>query len=329
MRIDARNDKAHHMKKDDVTGDSDRTDRLDEEHSERTVVTSIKKIDSYEEEKAFILFISGPLMGKMCCLENEQTIVGRADDCDIRINDQRISRHHLRIRLVAGKAIIEDMGSTNGTFVNGERVSSRVLQNRDLIHISSDTLFNFAFGKEAERMALDSMYRMANFDAVTGINNKHVFDTRLEQEFSYARRNRLPLSLLMIDVDFFKKVNDTYGHMAGDYVLQGVAKRVAKTVRDEDIPARYGGEEFAVIMRGTDAAGALMLAERVRKLVAAEPFVFEKQPIPVTISIGVATLEGDNFDTQQDLIAHADACLYKSKESGRNRVIADASAKST
>jgi two-component system, cell cycle response regulator len=309
--------------KDDVTMDRDRTDRLDEDHSERTVVTHIKKIDTGEEEKAFILFISGPLMGKMCCLENQETVVGRSEDCDIRINDQRISRRHLKIRLVAGKAIIEDMGSTNGTFVNGERITTHILQNRDLIHISSDTLFNFAFGKEAERMALDSMYRMANYDAVTGINNKHVFDNRLEQEFAYARRNHLPLSLLMIDVDFFKKVNDTYGHMAGDYVLQGVAKRISNTVRDEDILARYGGEEFTVINRGTDMAGAMLLAERIRKTIDAEPFIFEKQSIKVTISIGVSSLLNDNFDTPQELVAHADAGLYKSKEGGRNRVTAE------
>ena len=163
---------------------------------------------------------------------------------------------------------------------------------------------------------------MANYDAVTGVLNKHVFIRRLKEEFSYSKRKEWGMSLLMIDIDFFKKVNDTHGHMAGDYVLGGVAQRIQEAIRDEDILARYGGEEFAVILRGIDAKGAAKLAERVRNLVAAKPFTFEKNAIPVTISIGVATFIGENFKNTDELIARADACLYKSKEDGRNRVTA-------
>ncbi|MFA4875059.1 MAG: GGDEF domain-containing protein [bacterium] len=302
--------------------EKDKTHHEAEDVSERTIVSSMKKVETPEEEKAYILFISGPLMGKMYYLEDQVTIIGRAEDCNISISDPRISRRHLQISLVSGQAIIEDLGSTNGTFVNGERIATRVLKNSDLIHISSDTLFNFATGSEAERLFHEAMHQMANYDAVTGINNKHVFAKRFREEFSYAKRTNIPLSLLMIDIDFFKKVNDTFGHMAGDYVLQGVAKRMGKAVRDEDILARYGGEEFVVILRGTDKEGAFQLAERIRSLVAAEPFIFEEHKIPVTISIGVANLSGDNVATPEDFIARADACLYKSKENGRNRVTA-------
>lgn len=292
----------------------------EEEISERTIVSSIKRADVPKEEKAYILFISGPLMGKMYYLEDVITVIGRADDCNIAINDPRISRHHLKITLEGSKSIIEDMGSTNGTFVNGERIDKKALKNSDLIHISSDTLFNFATGSEAERMFHEAMHQMANFDAVTGINNKHVFTRRIKEEFSYARRTHIPLSLLMIDIDFFKKVNDEYGHMAGDYVLKGVAIRIGKAIRDEDILARYGGEEFAAILRNTDSQGALKLAERVRELVACEPFVFEEHKIPVTISIGVATFSGSNIASAHELIACSDTCLYKSKQGGRNKV---------
>lgn len=292
----------------------------EEESFENTIVTAIEKVAVPKDEKAYILFISGPLIGKMYLLENEETVVGRAEDVDICISDSRVSRHHLHILLYKGQAIIEDLGSTNGTFVNGQRIKRHMLANNDKVHISSDTLFKFALGDKAERMFQEEMHQMANYDAVTGVLNKHAFSKRVQEEFSYAKRTKMNLSILMIDIDFFKKVNDAYGHMAGDYVLGGVAERLRKAIRDEDILARYGGEEFVVILRGTDTKGALTLAERMRKLVEEEPFSFEKRPIPVTISVGLATLTGKNFSSATDLISRADECLYKSKENGRNRV---------
>jgi two-component system cell cycle response regulator len=294
-----------------------------EELSERTVFTAIDQVDTAEAQKAYIIFISGQLAGKLCYLEKPETVIGRAVECDISIADQRISRLHLKISVKAGKAVIEDLGSTNGTFVNGSRILlPQQLQNGDQVHISSDTLFKFALGKEAELILLKEMHQMANYDAVTGIYNKHVLEKRLNEEFSYAHRKKIPLSLLMLDIDHFKKVNDTHGHMAGDYVLQGIAKRIGKALRGEDILARYGGEEFVVIMRGTGTDGAVRMAERIRLLVASEPFRFEKIAIPCTISIGVATAEKGNLPDVAALIAHADSCLYRSKEGGRNRVTA-------
>lgn len=291
-------------------------------HFDETIVTAIERMRNIGEEKAYILFISGPLIGKMYLLEEAETLIGRAEDVDICIADSRISRHHLRIVFSKGEAIIEDLDSTNGTFVNGERVKQRPLKNGDKVHISSDTLFKFAVGDEAERMFQEEMHQMANYDAVTGVLNKHAFAKRLKEEFSYAKRTHTGLGFLMIDIDFFKKVNDTYGHMAGDYVLNGVAQRIKKAIRDEDILARYGGEEFSVILRGTDAKGASMLAERIRKLVASEPFDFEQKKIPVTVSVGVAVFSNDNFPNPQKLVARSDERLYKSKQEGRNRVTA-------
>ena len=304
-----------------MTGKKKKTDG-EEEAFEKTVVTSIKKMGVPRDEKAFILFIAGPLIGKMYLLDQSETIIGRADDVDISIADARISRHHVRLLIEEGQVIIEDMGSTNGTFVNGERISRCPLRNNDRIHLTSDTLFKFALGDEAERMYAEEMHQMANYDAITGVLNKHALLKRLQEEFSYAKRAKLPLSVLMIDIDFFKKVNDEYGHMAGDYVLSGVAQRIQKAIRDEDILARYGGEEFLVILRGSDKAGAVKLAERVRKLVEASPFRFEKKDIPVTVSVGAAVLEGKAAASAEKLVEKADQCLYRSKKDGRNRVTA-------
>lgn len=292
----------------------------EEDTFDKTIVTSIEKVSIPRDERAYILFISGPLIGKMYLLEEKQTIVGRSESVDISIADTRISRKHLKIMLEGGQAIIEDLGSTNGTFVNGERIKSKPLLNGDKIHISSDTLFKFAIGDQAERMFQEEMHQMANYDAVTGILNKHALSKRIREEFSYAKRSSLGMSFLMIDIDFFKKVNDTYGHMAGDYILSGVAQRINKAIRDEDILARYGGEEFAVILRGIDLKNAGLLAERVRQLVESEPFKFENHMIPITISIGASSLVENNFSTVEELIAKADENLYHSKSNGRNRV---------
>ncbi len=293
-----------------------------EDAFERTVVTSIEKVACPKDERAYILFIAGPLIGKMYLLERAETTIGRADDADITIRDPRISREHVCINVTPGRISIIDLDSTNGTFVNGERVTKVILENGDKIHLSSDTLFKFAVGDEAEGLFYKEMEQMANYDAVTGIANKHVFSRRMKEEFSFAKRTKWPLSFLMIDIDFFKKVNDTYGHMAGDYVLTGVAQRIQEAVRDEDILARLGGEEFGVILRGIDKPGAVTLAERICQSIEAKPFRFENQKISVTISIGVATLAGDNFAKAKELLAHADECLYVSKENGRNRVTA-------
>lgn len=294
----------------------------DDEVVDKTVITSIEKMDDLTDRRAYILFLSGPLQGKLYCLEKD-TLVGRADDVDIHINDARISRHHFKINVVEGDAIVEDMGSTNGTYVNGMRVKTQTLKDGDRIQISSSTVIKFAYGDKGERMFHDEFYNMANFDAVTGIYNKHSFLKRLDEEFSLAKRTGDALSLLMLDIDFFKKVNDTYGHIAGDFMLAHIAKKIAATIRNEDILSRYGGEEFVVILRGIDKDGAVQLSERIRDSVESSPLQFEGQTIAKTVSIGVATLKDANYDSPKALIDAADHLLYAAKEGGRNQVRAE------
>lgn len=292
-----------------------------EDIGDKTVVTAIHELETGgDDRRAYILFLSGALQGKLFCLEPGRTIIGRGDDTDILVQEQRISRHHFQILVEEGQAVVEDLGSTNGTFVNGEKVKRKPLASGDKIQISSSTVIKFAYGDKGERMFHDEFYQMANFDAVTNIYNKRFFLERIKEEFSHAKRRQNPLSLLMIDIDFFKKVNDAHGHLAGDFILAQVAGAIKSMVRGEDILARYGGEEFSVILRGIDAKGALVLAERIRKRIEdLNPF-FEAKRIPVTISLGVSTLLGDAPANAEALIAAADERLYHSKESGRNRV---------
>ncbi len=291
--------------------------------AEKTIITQVTKLPDESSKRAYILFLSGPLIGKLLHLQDGATTIGRAPDASIVINDQRISRHHVQIAVDGEEVTIEDLGSTNGTFLNGQRVKKTGLHDGDKIQISSATVFKFALQDKTENIFHKELYKMAIIDPVTNIYNKRFFIERLSEEFSHAKRSKAGLSLLMIDIDFFKKVNDTHGHLAGDMLLHQLAKTVHTMVRNEDILARYGGEEFVAILRTTNKAGAHLLAERIREKVASAPLDFEKQKIPITISIGVASLdEGKDHRTPDDLIKDADEKLYQSKQNGRNRTTA-------
>lgn len=287
---------------------------------EKTIITSVGRIEPTGEKHAFILFLSGPLVGKLHELKEGETILGRAPEVDIAINDNRISRQHVAIQVQPGGTTLTDLGSTNGTFVNGRRVQNHLLKDGDKVQISSTTLFKFAYQDNLENIFHQELYKMAVLDAVTGVFNKRYFLDRLTEEFSHSKRAGLPLVLIMIDVDHFKKVNDTHGHLAGDCVLAHLAGAIKKMVRVSDILARYGGEEFALILRNTDEQGGSQMAERIRRNVEQNPAQFESASIPVTISLGVAALNEGEYTSPELFLEAADQYLYQSKEAGRNRV---------
>ena len=289
--------------------------------TDHTIVAAVPEMQAGEKEKhPYILFQQGPLFGKMVLLQAGSIVLGRSDDADIVINDEGISRKHVKLHYSKGKTTATDLNSTNGTYVNGERIDTRVLSHEDQIQISSSTLLKNIYADKLDESTQQELYNMGHLDPLTeAFNKRHLMD-RLHGEFSFAERKGVPLTLIMLDIDHFKDVNDTYGHPAGDFVLMRLAKLAHSIIRDEDIFARYGGEEFTIILKDTDAEGAHILAERLRSLVDEHEFVFEKQAVPITISIGVATLHGKNYKDDKSLIAAADRCLYQSKNSGRNRV---------
>lgn len=161
---------------------------------------------------------------------------------------------------------------------------------------------------------------MALLDALTEISNRRGFDQRLALEWARAQRTRHPLSLLLIDVDHFKRVNDTYGHQAGDEYLRHIAQRLSAAFdRPADLIARYGGEEFAILLPETDSFGASSVAGRIRAVIEADPGT-ANAPFPITVSIGVSTWNAQDDAGQEQLIAAADRALYNAKQNGRNRV---------
>jgi two-component system cell cycle response regulator len=261
------------------------------------------------------------LLGKRIELGEQALVIGRDAETDLRLPSDAVSRRHARVVPSAQGYVLEDLGSTNGTYVNGRRIYAGRLYRGDQIKIG-DCVLKFLTGDDLENQFHETLHRMAMCDGLTGIYNKRYFLRTLEAEIERAGRRKRPLALVLFDVDHFKKINDTYGHLAGDAVLQGIATRASAEVRQTDCFARYGGEEFALLLGDADLESAAVVAEKIRRLVEARPFTFEKLQIPVTSSFGVAALD-EGLDAQ-GLVQRADERLYAAKRGGRNRVVSAA-----
>jgi len=292
---------------------------------EKTSVYSISSDAAKErQESAFLIVISAKSaagIGRMHKLDRAEVVMGRSTEAEFQIEDDGISRKHAKVLADGTGAFrLMDLGSTNGTFLNGSRVDTAPLKDGDKIQIGSNTVLKFSLQDQLDEQYQRSIYESATRDGLTRIfNKKYLLDT-LKKEFAYCLRHRIPLSLAMVDVDHFKKINDTYGHQAGDYVLARIAQRISETIRAEDLFARYGGEEFALLLRETVEEQAYIAADRCRRIVDLTDFNFGGTPIKVTISAGVATLLDSDFSRPEDLIAAADRYLYGAKNAGRNRV---------
>jgi len=303
----------------DISLDDDM--EFEEADSDRTVIQGIKDLTgSLESRQAYLIVISGPQVGKMFRLAKNITI-GRSVDCDVHLDDEGISRQHARVEQDEfGNAVILDLGSTNGTYFNGTRISRYQLRDGDKIQVGSTTILKFSYQDSLEEAFHQHQYESATKDPLTGIYNKKFFSEQLNKDFSYALRHNEVTSLIIFDIDRFKKVNDTYGHQAGDLVLRHLANVVADSLRSEDLFARIGGEEFAIVLRQVDEKRAHVLAERIRRTVEVSKFMWGQTRLRITISLGVATLKRANFRDAASLVRAADEFLYKAKRTGRNRV---------
>lgn len=278
-------------------------------------------IENDGRDRAYLIVIAGSNVGEMHKLDHSLTVLGRSIDSNIRLIDDGISRHHCRIRVEAGKVVVEDLASRNGTFCNGERLSHHVLQDGDKLQLGKTTILKFSYHDHLEESFQKQMLESALRDGLTGTYNKRYFLDRLDSEIKFSLRHKVNLALLMMDLDKFKDVNDTHGHLAGDKVLSSFAKMVQKSIRNEDVFARYGGEEFAIITRAISRPDVYHFADRLRQ--EASQLVIESDGvrIPITVSMGIATIPEDPASTPQELIKAADDMLYEAKRGGRNRVI--------
>lgn len=294
---------------------------MEDDWEEKTVVgTDAGPATGPGKKRAQLVVLSGSSVGQLFDLAGEQ-IIGRGREADIRLQGDGISRAHAKLTVVGGKVRIEDLGSTNGSWVNGAKMTIHELHDGDKIQIGSTTILKFSYHDALDEGFQRQMFESASRDVLTQIYNKRFFSERLQSEFAYAQRHKVALSLILFDLDHFKKVNDTYGHLAGDYVLSRLTRVVLPALRTEDVFARYGGEEFAILSRSTNPPSASIVAERVRTLVESHTFEFEHRKIPMTVSIGLAAMPHPAIATPDDLIALADKALYEAKRAGRNRVV--------
>jgi len=287
----------------------------------KTVVTSISRItDRPTAKEACLVVIYGSELGKKYNLNSSSLVIGRSSKCDIQIDQESISRNHSKIVNTGKSILVRDLGSTNGTYVNDEPIDEYVLRDGDLIKIGR-TIFKFLTGGNIENAYHEEIYRLTTIDGLTQIFNKRYFLETLEREIARSQRYRRALSLVMFDIDHFKKINDSFGHLAGDYVLKHLASTVKTKIRREDLFARYGGEEFAIVLPEIDGGNSRAFAEKIRQIVEKEDFRFENARIQVTISMGVGSID-DELNDAATLIKRADDRLYEAKTSGRNRVCA-------
>lgn len=258
-------------------------------------------------------------IGQRHVLKSRLTRIGRSRQNDIVIASDAVSRHHAEITRDGAEVVVRDLNSTNGTYINNEieRTHECRLHRGDQIRIG-ETILKFLSGNDIESQYHAIVASMALTDGLTGVANRKHLDSLMQEEIARARRHNRALSILMIDIDHFKQINDTHGHIAGDNVLKHIGTLLLQRLRPADKVGRYGGEEFCIILPETGRSEAAYVAESIRAQVAAEPFTGDGHPIAISVSIGVAALRAEKDST--DLYRTADRRLYTAKQWGRNRV---------
>jgi diguanylate cyclase (GGDEF)-like protein len=267
------------------------------------------------------MVLVGTQMGAAFALNPQATLIGRNPRAHVALDDDGISRNQARIIHREGLYELEDMDSTNGTYLDGQRVEGRVpLRDGSRIQIGK-TVLRFALQDALEWEVSKRVYEASVRDGLTGAFNRRYFEERLISEFAFAVRHGTALCVLLTDIDHFKRVNDRWGHPAGDHVLRCIGSELRTTARVEDVVARFGGEEFAILARGIDPTGAHAFAERLRVVLERAEIEWEGQRIAVTASVGLAhNHAGAAASDPQRLVAAADKALYAAKAGGRNRV---------
>ncbi|MGA9525594.1 MAG: GGDEF domain-containing protein [Myxococcaceae bacterium] len=264
--------------------------------------------------------ICGPELGKRYVLGDDELTIGRDVKNTVVVDLDNVSRRHAKITLREAMHFVADLDSTNGTYLNDREVQEETpLRSGDYVKVGG-SIFKFLSGGNIESLYHEEIYQLTIVDGLTSIHNKRYFLDYLEREMGRCHRYNRALSMIMFDIDRFKVINDTHGHLAGDYVLRELAMVVRPRIRKEECFARYGGEEFAIVMPEAGPENARRFAEKLRKMIEDKPFQFEGKDIPVTISIGVADMSADLTEPLQ-FIKVADANLYRAKKGGRNRVV--------
>lgn len=270
-------------------------------------------------DRACLVVIYGPELGKRAALGPAPFEIGRSSRSDLPIDQESISRQHARISFDGVRHVIEDLGSTNGTFVNDRVVSRAALADGDQVKLGRSIL-KYMAGDNIEANYHEEIYRLMTMDALTQTHNRRYFNEVLEREYNRSLRYRRALSLILFDIDHFRRINDAYGHVAGDSVLRQLALHVKPRLRQQDVFSRVGGEAFSVLLPEVESSGACVAAEKVRSLVEGARFVVDDKEFGCTVSVGVTTFDA-RVTSPAMLYDMADKNRMAAKSAGRNRVI--------
>ncbi|MCK4836302.1 MAG: diguanylate cyclase [Candidatus Aminicenantes bacterium] len=261
--------------------------------------------------------------GKVFTFNQDKISIGRNKKNDLMLDDPRVSKMHCQINVIYSdvleQIIIEDLDSTNGTYVNGSTVKQSILRPGDKIEIG-ETVLRFSYNDEIEEKYHSKLFTFASTDSLTGLYNKRYILTELDNQIKMVKRSQRLFSVVLLDIDDFKKINDSYGHLAGDEILKQVAYTIRHNLREQDIASRFGGEEFLILLPDTLLEGAYKLSNRIRQKIEEMELKFQKYSIKTTISAGISQFN-PGTPKIESLIRSADIALYRAKKEGKNKVV--------
>lgn len=273
-----------------------------------------------QRSRCLISIYPATRLGQIVHLNDAELLIGRDPDCGLELPDESVSRRHALLRPLGDGFKIIDLASTNGTYVNDARIEAHTLKSGDRVRIGNQ-IFKYISADRFEAEYFENSYRMMTTDGLTQAYNKRYFLEVTERELQRNQRTLRSLSLLMLDIDHFKQINDQYGHLAGDEVLIEISRRLRSTLRGDEVFARYGGEEFCLLLPDTALLESLQVAERMRSAVSASNINTEQVSLSVSLSIGAACTQQESPMTAAQFIERADRNLYTAKHAGRNRVV--------
>jgi diguanylate cyclase (GGDEF)-like protein len=298
----------------------------EDENTEVSSTTALVPAATRAKGRPRLTVMTGIAAGRVVALDGkDQFVIGRGRRADIRIEDPGVSREHCRLVCKQDRFFLQDLSSRNGTVLNGDRIMCVPLHPGDRVQLGPNTVVQLGVFDETEDALARSLYEASTRDPLTRTFNRRYFAQRLDVEMAYARRHKTRLTVMLLDLDHFKNVNDSFGHAAGDVLLRTTAQAMGECIRSEDLLARFGGEEFALLVRETSLPFAQLCAERIRVRIAQARVPYRDVVLNATVSVGIAELAECAIDASGDeFVRLADTRLYRAKQQGRNRVVADA-----
>lgn len=280
------------------------------------------KLAEARKSEACLVIVLGKPLGKRFALKSETMVIGRDSECEIVVHDNSLSRAHAQVvKRENGQFYIKDLNSTNGTYLNDQKLTPGIVvgvKNGDLLKMGN-VIFKFIGKGKIDNVFHKDILNLASRDDLTGTLNRASLMSTLEEGFQKARTTKRPLSVIILDLDQFKSINDTFGHAAGDFVLKETVKVAQSVIRGDDSIGRFGGDEFMVALWDSSLATAGMVAERIRSKIEKHSFIYEGKRIPVTVSLGVSSLD-DSIESISKLFERADGAQYSAKKNGGNQV---------